>query len=105
MTAHAFRAVTAPIHVYNARMADHVRVHRLPSGQILTLERGDQTEAQVDAIVNAANSSLAHGGGVAGAIVRRGGQAILQESDAWVSRHGPAGHDRPALTGALSINQ
>jgi O-acetyl-ADP-ribose deacetylase (regulator of RNase III) len=81
-------------------MAARVREHQLPTGQILSLEHGDLTEAQVDAIVNAANAHLAHGGGVAGAIVRRGGQVIQHESDTWVSRYGPAGHDRPALTGA-----
>ena len=43
---------------------------------------GDLTEEHTDAIVNAANSSLAHGGGVAGAIVRRGGATIQEESDA-----------------------
>ena len=43
---------------------------------------GDLTEQRVDAIVNAANSALAHGGGVAGAIVRRGGREIQAESDA-----------------------
>jgi len=35
----------------------------------------------VDAIVNAANSRLQHGGGVAGAIVRKGGRVIQDESD------------------------
>ena len=72
----------------------------LPSGQTVSLYHGDLTEARVDAIVNAANTHLAHGGGVAGAIVRRGGSEIQRESDAWVRQHGPAGHDRPALTGA-----
>ena len=77
--------------------------HTLPTGQVLVLEHGDLTAAPVDAIVNAANSSLSHGGGVAAAIVRRGGRIIQDESDAWVRQHGPAGHDRPALTsgGAL----
>jgi len=96
-------SVAASFRVYNARMADRVREHRLPSGQIFALEHGDLTEAQVDAIVNAANSHLSHGGGVAGAIVRRGGRVIQQESDDWFAAHGPAGHDRPALTSAGAL--
>jgi O-acetyl-ADP-ribose deacetylase len=47
----------------------------------LRLVLGDLTERVVDAIVNAANSHLQHGGGVAGAIVRKGGQIIQNESD------------------------
>ena len=48
---------------------------------ILRLVAADLTERDVDAIVNAANSHLQHGGGVAGAIVRKGGQVIQDESD------------------------
>lgn len=70
----------------------------LPNGQIVRLVHGDLTEEKVDAIVNAANTQLAHGGGVAGAIVRVGGQEIQAESDLWVREHGPVSHERPAIT-------
>ncbi len=50
-------------------------------GKRLRLVVGDITERDVDAIVNAANSYLKHGGGVAGAIVKKGGQIIQDESD------------------------
>lgn len=49
---------------------------------IIRVLQGDITLAETEAIVNAANSWLQHGGGVAGAIVRRGGALIQQESDA-----------------------
>lgn len=86
-----------------ARMSDLVAEHHLPTGQVLQLVHGDLTEERVDAIVNAANAGLQHGGGVAGAIVRRGGAVIQQESDAWVRRHGPVRPDAPALTGAARL--
>jgi O-acetyl-ADP-ribose deacetylase (regulator of RNase III) len=70
--------------------------HHTIKGKILRLVQGDLTHRDVDAIVNAANSYLKHGGGVAGAIVRKGGQSIQDESDkiGFV----PVGH--AAITGA-----
>ncbi len=48
---------------------------------IITLVLGDITDLAVDAIVNAANSNLILGGGVAGAIRKKGGSAIQKECD------------------------
>jgi putative ATPase len=83
-------------------MADNelLLTYTLPTGQRLQVVRGDITQEPVDAIVNAANGRLAHGGGVAGAIVRRGGQEIQDESRAWVREHGPVPTGGAAITGA-----
>ena len=48
----------------------------------IVLLQGDLTEMDADAIVNAANNDLQLGGGVAGAIRRKGGEAIQRECDA-----------------------
>ncbi len=69
-----------------------------PSGQTMEIIHGDLTRERVDAIVNAANSHLAHGGGVARAIACAGGSAIQDESDAWVRQNGPVTHAAPAYT-------
>ena len=64
-------------------------------GRIVLIE-GDLTEQAVDAIVNAANSALVLGAGVAGAIRSRGGPSIQRECDA----HGPIEVGQAAVTGA-----
>jgi len=64
----------------------------------LELVEGDITQLDTDAIVNAANERLAHGGGVAGVISRRGGPAIQRESNAWVRQHGRVPTGSAAIT-------
>jgi len=58
-----------------------LRKKTLENGKMIKLIQGDITVEPVDAIVNAANSYLKHGGGVAAAIARRGGPVIQTESD------------------------
>src|ERR1700676_5724605 len=62
----------------------------------LTIRHGDLTDAEVDAIVNAANNDLMLGGGVAGAIRVKGGPAIQKECD----KIGPIALGEAAITGA-----
>ncbi len=71
-----------------------------PAGQVVRVGQGDLTDEAVDAIVNAANEYLAHGGGVAGAIVRQGGYGIQEESTRWVQAHGPVHTGTATITGA-----
>ncbi len=70
-----------------------------PSGQRIEVRQGDLCAERVDAIVNAANGQLAHGGGVAAAIARAGGPAIDEESAAWVREHGPIPDGGVGVTG------
>lgn len=80
------------------RMNTVLRERELPTGQILQIIKGDITTEEVDAIVNAANEHLQHGGGVAWAISKQGGPAIQKESDEWIRANGRVSHTHPAWT-------
>jgi len=82
--------------------AEHYAYHR-PDGRTLRIIDGDITEQDVDAIVNAANEMLAHGGGVAGAIARKGGPEITSESRRWVEEHGRVPTGSAAITGGSAL--
>jgi putative ATPase len=84
-------------------MSTNLEAYTYPSGQRLEINQGDLTQEPVGAIVNAANEQLQHGGGIAVAIVRAGGDEIQAESDEWVRTHGPVPHDQPAFTGAGNL--
>jgi O-acetyl-ADP-ribose deacetylase (regulator of RNase III) len=64
----------------------------------IELVEGDITQLETDAIVNAANKRLAHGGGVAAVIARAGGPAIQKESNRWVRENGRVETGSAAIT-------
>lgn len=71
-------------------------------GRILELSIGDITQQEVDAIVNAANSGLAGGGGVDGAIHRRGGPAIMADTERRYPEGCPTGSAVISVAGNLA---
>eukprot|EP01089_Gocevia_fonbrunei_P009080 TRINITY_DN2100_c0_g1_i1.p1 TRINITY_DN2100_c0_g1~~TRINITY_DN2100_c0_g1_i1.p1 ORF type:complete len:331 (-),score=80.88 TRINITY_DN2100_c0_g1_i1:127-1023(-) len=70
------------------------------SGHKIQVRCGDMTKEKVDVIVNAANKHLDHASGLAGAIVKKGGEIIQMESDIWISENGKVGDGDIAITGA-----
>lgn len=85
-------------------MSEVVTEQVVGRGKLIQVCKGDLTAENTDAIVNAANGSLSHGGGVAGAIVRRGGSQIQQESDRWVQVKGRVPTGQVAVTSAGSLS-
>src|SRR5512139_1502137 len=78
-------------------------VKRFAGERALKLVQGDITRFTVDAICNAANQSLAGGGGVDGAIHRAGGPQIMRELDAIRARQGGCPTGSAVATGAGNL--
>lgn len=72
----------------NVKRMHEVCTAYTPEGKTITLIKGDITECSVDVIVNAANGELSHRGGVAAAILRKGGKIIQEESLEFYLRNG-----------------
>lgn len=79
---------------------DEVARLNLGEGRTFIVEVADLLCAPVDAIVNAANGHLAHGGGVARAISRAAGAALDEEGDAIVKARGPVATGEAVVTTA-----
>jgi O-acetyl-ADP-ribose deacetylase len=71
-------------------------------GRTIELHQGDITLQEVDAIVNAANSRLAGGGGVDGAIHRRGGPTIMKDTHVHYPQGCPTGSAVISTAGSLN---
>ena len=81
-------------------MTERVAASRSVGDATVLVVQGDLAGQDVDVVVNAANERLAHGGGVAAALVRAGGQEVQRESDQWVAEHGPVAPGTAAVTTA-----
>jgi O-acetyl-ADP-ribose deacetylase len=81
------------------QQALHAFFVNLPMFSKIKLLQGDITKVKVDAIVNAANTSLLGGGGVDGAIHRAGGPSILQECQQIRNRQGGCKVGEAVITG------
>ena len=89
-----------PHHSFGVALLFYAFITFVLMNEKIALVRGDITKMQVDAIVNAANSSLMGGGGVDGAIHRAGGAAILEDCKKIIARQGSCKTGEAVITTA-----
>ena len=79
----------------------HQELRVVVDGKVsIQIVQNDITAEEVDAVTNAANSGLMHGGGLAGAIVRKGGRSIQSESYKYVKKNGEVPTGSSCVTSA-----
>lgn len=76
---------------------------KLPSGVTVSVWKADLTNFKVDAVVNAANSFLQHGAGLAQALCEAGGPQIQMESDDYTKKYGSLQTGEAIVTNAGSL--
>jgi len=74
------------------------------SGHFVEIVRGDITRQHTEAIVNAANGFLWHGGGVALAIARAAGPVLIDECNRYIRKHGQIATGEAVLTSGGNLN-
>src|SRR5450756_2838601 len=99
-----YRLIIKKIVLRGCAMSNLRHQFKADTGQVIEIWQGDLTQESCDAIVNAANTYLSHGGGVAGAIVRVGGYEIQVESNRWVEAHGTVPTGQVAVTRAGKLH-
>jgi len=72
-------------------------------GRVVNIVRGDIVKQRTEGVVNAANSNLLHGAGVAGAISKAAGKSLNEECERWIRRNGNVMLGAVAVTGAGNI--
>jgi O-acetyl-ADP-ribose deacetylase (regulator of RNase III) len=65
-----------------------LKEHKFEDGRLIQVRKGDLTCEEVDIIVNAANNQLRHNGGLAAAIVNKGGDKIQDDCDSRIKKKG-----------------
>ena len=91
--------------IINTKGADNLILNTVNfNNHTIEIVKGDITKEQTNAIVNAANSSLQHGGGVALAIASAAGKELIKECEQYISEHGQVPTGSAMITTGGNLN-